>query len=213
MLPRAIQKIVEEFSRLPGIGPKSAERLALHLLRSEQRDLDSFSTAVENVKKGTVLCEICFNITEKSPCPICSDKNRTKNIICVVEEPLDVFAIEKTGEFKGVYHVLHGALSPIDNIGPDDIKIQELLIRIQKSEIKELILATNPNPKGEATAIYITQKISFLPATSARGGSASGGSYKLPALSHLAHGLPLGGEIEYADFETLSRALRGRVTY
>ena len=201
MLPRAIKEIVEEFSRLPGIGPKSAERLAFYLLRSEQRDLDSFSGAVENVKKGTTLCETCFNITEKSPCPICSNVSREKDIICVVEEPLDVFAIEKTNEFKGVYHALHGALSPIDNIGPDDIKIKELLARIQNSEVKELILATNPNPKGEATAIYITHKIN------------ADKSRPIPKITHLAHGLPLGGEIEYADFETLGRALRGRVSF
>jgi recombination protein RecR len=198
MLPKAIKEIIEEFSKLPGIGPKSAERLAFYLLRSEQRDLDSFSEAVENVKKGTVLCETCFNITEKSPCPICSNQNREKDVVCVVEEPLDVFAIEKTGEFRGVYHVLHGALSPIDNIGPDDIKLRELLARLQNSEIKELIIATNPNPKGEATAIYIAQKL---------------GTKKGLKITHLAHGLPLGGEIEYADFETLGRALKGRVSY
>ncbi len=204
MLPRAIREIIDELCKLPGIGPKSAERLAFFLLRSEQRSLDSLSKAVGEVRRGTILCETCFNIAESSPCRICSSENRETGTLCVVEEPLDVFALEKTGEFRGQYHVLHGALSPIDNIGPDDLKLKELLSRLRSGKIREVILATNSNAKGEATALYILQKTQELKTQN-------------PSLSftvtHLAQGLPLGGEIEYADFETLGRAMRGRTSY
>jgi recombination protein RecR len=199
MLPKAIKETIDELSKLPGIGPKSAERLAFFLLRREQRDLESFSRAIEKIKKGTVLCSNCFNITEHSPCAICDDPNRDKKTICVVEEPMDVFAIEKTGGFQGQYHVLHGALSPIDNIGPEDIRLNELLEKIESESVEEIILATNPNPKGEATALYILQKLKIK-------------NRNIKA-THLAHGLPLGGEIEYADHETLKRALKGRLSY
>lgn len=196
MLPKAVQGVVEAFSRLPGIGPKSAERLAFHLLKNDQHDLDEFSRAIEYIKKSTKFCKRCQHICESEICGICNNENRSGAIICVVEQSLDVYAIEKTGEYRGVYHVLHGLLSPIDNIGPKDIKMDELLARVDENT-EELILATNPTPRGEATALYIIQKL----------------NNPRIKISHLAQGIPLGGEIEYADFETLSRALKGRVDY
>jgi recombination protein RecR len=199
MLPKAIQNVIDEFTKLPGIGPKSAERLAFHLLRREQRSLESFSEAVSKMKKDTVFCDQCCNITDVNPCRICSHTGRDQSLVCVVEESLDVYAVEKTGEFRGVYHVLHGALSPIDNIGPDNLTIGKLIDRIATSGIAEIIFATNPTPKGESTSLYIMQKIRVIADT--------------VKMTHLAHGIPMGGEIEYADFETLGRALRGRISY
>ncbi len=199
-IPRAIKNLTEAFERLPGIGPKTAQRLTFYLLHVPQEMLDSFANALTNLKKNTVLCSICFNVAETDPCPLCSSQNRDHSIICVVEQPLDVLAFERGGRFNGVYHVLHGAISPLNNIGPDEIKIRELLKRIGESgEIKEIILATNSNMEGEATAMYIAKELKAK-------------SEKIK-ISRLAHGLPIGGDVEYADEITLQRALEGRREY
>lgn len=196
-LPRPVRKLIESFERLPGIGPKTAQRLTFYLLHTPQKQLDEFSESLATLKKNTVLCSICFNVAEKDPCPICSSQNRNKLAICVVEQPLDVLALEKTGEYKGVYHVLHGAISPLDNIGPDELHIHELLPRLKNSGVKEVILATNPNMEGEATAMYVAKLIKPLEIKTTR----------------LAHGLPVGADLEYADEVTLSRAIEGRRKY
>ena len=197
-LPRSLQKLIESFERLPGIGPKSAQRLTFYLLHVPQEQLEDFSEALRNLKQKTVLCSVCFNVTESDPCPICSDPKRDKKIICVVEQALDALALEKTGKYQGVYHVLHGAISPLNNIGPDELYIEKLLERTKSFAypVSEIILATNPNMEGEATAMYIKNqfKISNL-------------KFKI---TRLGQGLPTGGDLEYADEVTLSRALEGR---
>lgn len=198
-LPRPIRKLIESFERLPGIGPKTAARLTFYLLHVPQELLDEFAEALSGLKRDTVLCSICFNVSEKDPCPICTDQTRDKTIICVVEQPLDVLALEKTGQFKGVYHVLHGAISPLNNIGPEELKIDELIERIKElSEIREIILAMNPNMEGEATAMYIAKQVREI---------------KNLKLTRLGQGLPTGADLEYADDMTLSRALEGRREY
>ncbi len=196
-LPRSLQKLIESFERLPGIGPKSAQRLTFYLLHVPQEQLEDFSEALKNLKKNTVLCSVCFNVTESDPCPICSDSRRDKKTICVVEQALDVLALEKTGKYEGVYHVLHGAISPLNNIGPDELYIEKLLerTRSQAFPVSEIILATNPNMEGEATAMYIANAIRKV---------------KTVRLTRLGQGLPTGGDLEYADEVTLSRALEGR---
>ncbi len=196
-LPRPVRKLIESFEKLPGIGPKTAQRLTFYLLHVPQKQLDGFAEALETLKKNTVLCSICFNVSDKDPCSICSNRNRDKSIICVVEQPLDVLALEKTGDYKGVYHVLHGAISPLNNIGPDELHIRELLPRLKNEEVKEIILATNPNMEGEATAMYIAKLIKPLGIK----------------VTRLAHGLPVGADLEYADEVTLSRAIEGRRKY
>lgn len=196
-LPRPVRKLIESFEKLPGIGPKTAQRLTFYLLHVPQEQLSEFSESLADLKRKTVLCSICFNVAEKDPCSICTDRNRDKLTICVVEQPLDILALEKTGEFKGVYHVLHGAISPLDNIGPDELHIGELLPRLKNNEIEEVILATNPNMEGEATAMYIAKLIKPLEIKTTR----------------LAHGLPVGADLEYADEITLSRAIEGRREY
>ncbi|MBI2634584.1 recombination protein RecR [Candidatus Peregrinibacteria bacterium] len=194
-LPKSVQKLIEEFAKLPGIGPKSAQRLAIHLLHSPDSRVKDLGEAVSGLKKGILFCEECWNIAEKSPCGICSDPGRNKGIICVVEEILDVVALEKTGEFNGIYHVLHGALSPIDAIGPDDLKLAELFKRIKnRPDVTEIILATNPSLEGEATALYIQK---YLQNFSGK-------------MTRIARGLPVGGDLDYADEVTLGRALKGR---
>jgi len=199
-VPRAISNLVEAFERLPGIGPKTAQRLTFYLLHVPQIMLDDFARNLQELKKNTILCSLCFNVSEKDPCPICSDTNRDQQTICVVEQPLDVLALDKNNHFAGVYHVLHGAISPLNNIGPDDIKINELIQRIKEyPEIKEVILATNSNMEGEATAMYITKELRNI-------------SHDL-RITRLAHGLPVGGDVEYADEVTLQRALDGRREY
>jgi len=202
VLPKPIRKLIESFEKLPGIGPKTAARLTFYLLHVPQNQLDEFAEALSGLKKNTVLCSICFNVSETDPCPICADQNRDKSIICVVEQPLDVLAIEKAGKFRGVYHVLHGAINPLENIGPDEIKINELVQRIRQSQfaIRELILATNPNMEGEATAMYIKNKINELRINELR-------------ITRLGQGLPTGGDLEYADEMTLAKALEGRREY
>ncbi len=188
---------------MPGIGPKTAQRLTFYLLHVPQGMLEEFASSLQNLKKNTVLCSICFNVSEKDPCPLCSDANRDHSTICVVEQPLDVLAFDRNGHYKGVYHVLHGAISPLNNIGPDDIKINELIKRVRESSpIKEVILATNSNMEGEATAMYIAKELkeSRIMNLEFR-------------ITRLAHGLPVGGDVEYADEVTLQRALEGRREY
>jgi len=204
-IPKAIKNLTEAFERLPGIGPKTAQRLTFYLLHVPQSLLDDFASSLTNLKKNTVLCSICFNVAEVDPCPICSSQNRDHSLVCVVEQPLDVLALEKGGRFNGVYHVLHGAISPLNNIGPDEIKIRELVKRIRENlqEIREIILATNSNMEGEATAMYVAKELKELIQIS---------NFKFQ-ISRLAHGLPIGGDVEYADEVTLQRAIEGRREY
>lgn len=195
-LPEPVQNVIEAFARLPGIGPKTASRLAFYLLRAPDDVSLSLANALQAIKTATGLCEVCFNITqaENKLCEVCASSGRDERIICVVEEPLDVIAVEKTGGFSGRYHVLHGVLSPIEGIGPDDLKIIPLLERLNSGEVKEVILATNPSMEGDATANYLHQKIIKLGIR----------------VTRLARGLPVGGDLEYADQNTLLRALAGR---
>jgi recombination protein RecR len=194
-LPKSVQNLIEEFAKLPGIGPKSAQRLAIHLLRSPESRLRPLGESVLKLKDNVVFCECCWNIAEQSPCGICDDSTRDKSKLCVVEDVLDVVALEKTREFDGGYHVLHGSLSPVDGVGPDQLKLAELFARVgEGSEVEELILATNPSLEGEATALYIQRQLLNNPVR----------------ITRIARGLPVGGDVEYADEVTLSRALTGR---
>lgn len=214
LLPPSLTRLIENFQRLPGVGPKTAQRLAFYLLHVPEEELEKFADNLTNLKKSTVLCTICRNVSEKDPCQICANTSRDQSIICVVEQPTDVLSIEKTGMFKGLYHVLHGSLDPLNNIGPDELYIADLLKRFEKSEsgIKEVILAVNPNMEGEATAMYINQQIDKL--TPLRQGFAGRGENNIKIkITRLAHGLPVGGDIEYADSVTLTRALEGRREY
>jgi len=188
-----VAALIEEFSKLPGVGVKTAQRLTFFLLRSPVDQARRLSEAIMRVKESIIYCSRCYNITEADPCLICSNPNRDQEIICVVEEPLDVLALEKTG-YKGLYHVLHGALSPVEGIGPKDLRIEELLKRLQDGKVREVILATNPNFEGEYTASYLQKEFKAF-------------SVKVTGL---ARGLPIGGDLEYADEGTLSRALEGR---
>ena len=196
-LAEPVSKLIEAFSQLPGIGPKTASRLTYFLLRSDESIALNLAQALEELKANTLFCDTCHNIADRNPCPVCSDQQRDHGTICIVEEPLDVQAIERTREFHGVYHVLHGAISPVEGVGPDDLKVDDLLQRIQKSvetPIQEVVLATNPNLEGEATAMYISRLIKPLGIR----------------VTRLARGLPIGGDLEYADEVTLGRALSGR---
>ena len=201
VLPRAVVRVIESFARLPGIGPRTAQRLAFYMTHVPQTELDKFADSVRNIKTGTVLCDLCKIISDQSPCSICSSPVREKSIICVVEQSSDVIALERTGKYKGSYHVLHGSIDPLNNIGPDEIYIVDLLrrIRIQKPRVREIIFATNPNMEGEATAMYIQKQILDLRIQNSE-----------ILMTRLAHGLPIGADIEYADERTLSRALEGR---
>lgn len=197
--------LVEAFERLPGIGPKSAQRLTYYLLHVPQSELDKFALALSDLKKNTKECSQCHNISETNPCDICSDEDRDQNIICVVEQPLDVLALENVGRFKGVYHVLHGAIDPLHNIGPDEIRISSLIRRAGEQESgreKEIILALNPNMEGEATCLFINRQITNLKS-------------QIPNIkvTRLAHGLPMGADIQYADDRTLTHALEDRKDY
>ena len=189
-----VAALIEEFSKLPGIGVKSAQRLTFFVLRSPTDQARRLAEAIMRVKESIIYCSHCFNITETDPCPTCSNPNRDQEIICVVEEPLDVLAIEKTGTYKGLYHVLHGALSPVEGILPKDLRIDELMQRVRGHKLREIILATNPNFEGEYTANYIKEELAPLGLR----------------VTSLARGLPMGGDLEYADEGTLSRALEGR---
>ena len=197
-IPRAVSLLVESFQKLPGIGPKTAQRLTYYLLHVPQAELDGFSQAVVNLKKDTVLCSLCRNVGEKDPCSICSDQTRDKSVILVVEQPLDVLAFEKTGKYHGLYHVLHGVINPLENIGPDEIYISDLMPRItsRKSPVTEVIIATNPTMEGEATAMYLSKKL-------------KGKNEKLK-ITRLGMGIPTGADLEYADEVTLTQALFGR---
>ena len=224
-LPKAIERVVENFERLPGIGPKTAQRLAFYLLHVPQNDLDDFAKNLSNLKKQTVLCSVCFNIGESDPCFICSDGTRDGSIICIVEDALDLLAVERSGKFKGLYHVLHGVIDPLNSIGPDDIYIPQLLSRIKNSfdsaqdkqeflrssgqvSIKEIILATNPTMEGEATALYITREVGRAKHDSKH----ENGSNSLK-ITRIGRGLPIGADLEYADEVTIERALEGRREY
>ncbi len=194
-----VSQLIDAFSALPGIGPKSASRLAYYLLRADASVAHNLAQALEKLKANTLFCSVCFNIADRDPCVICSSGERDGGMICVVEEPLDVQAIERTREFTGVYHVLHGAISPIEGVGPEKLRVAELLQRIQAADkagrpIREVLLATNPNLEGEATAMYIARLLKPLEIR----------------ITRLARGLPMGGDLEYADEMTLGRALTGR---
>ena len=193
-LARPVADLIEAFSRLPGIGPKTASRLTFYLLREPEELAIGLAEALQALRAGTVLCESCFNVAEQSPCPICADSGRDPDVICVVEEPLDVLAVERTGAFRGQYHVLHGALSPIDGIYPEKLRIVELVERVRLGQPREIILATNPSLEGENTAAYIHQQLLRLGIS----------------VTRLARGLPVGGDLEYTDEVTLARALEGR---
>lgn len=192
----SIEKLIEGFERLPSIGHKTAVRLAFHILNATNEETEEFISAIRNAKKNLKYCSKCYNISDTDPCTICSNPKRNENIICVVEDVKDVIAMERTHEFKGVYHVLHGSISPMNGIGPDDIKIKELLSRIQNPEnsIEEIIIATNPRVEGEATAMYISKLIKPLGIK----------------VTRIAHGIPVGGDLEYTDEITLTKALEGR---
>lgn len=192
--PEPIAKLIDAFTRLPGIGPKTAARLAFHVLRMKEDDVIDFAKALVSVKRNLTYCSVCCNITDTDPCRICQDKSRDNSVICVVQESKDLVAMERTKEFQGQYHVLQGAISPIEGIGPDQIKIAELLRRLSDERVQELILATNPNIEGEATAMYISRLVKPFGIR----------------VTRIAHGLPVGGDLEYADEVTLSKALEGR---
>lgn len=218
-IPASIQQVVESFEKLPGIGPKTAQRLTFYLLHVPQGELDRMASSFSNLKKGTTICSICYSIDESDPCSICTDAKRDQSMICVVEEPLDVLALEKSGTYKGVYHVLHGKIDPLNNIGPDEIYISPLLKRAQGggarvtendanglnpkpsvlSPISEVILATNPTMEGEATAMYLAKQLKMQNAT--------------VKITRIGRGLPIGADLEYADSSTLDRAMIGRQEY
>lgn len=204
-IPKAIQNLIESFERLPGIGPKTAQRLTFYLLHVPQLELDRFAQALQNLKKETVLCSVCFTIGEEDPCSICSDPERDSSIICVVEHPLDVLALEKNGKYQGLYHVLHGKIDPLNNIGPDEIYIEQLISKLkrQNSKAKEVILATNPTMEGEATAMYIAKQLR---------GQSTINNQQL-TITRIGRGLPVGADLEYADEVTLQRAMEGRSEY
>ncbi|MBI4734309.1 MAG: recombination protein RecR [Rubrobacteridae bacterium] len=189
-----VATLIEELSKLPGIGPKSAQRLAFYILKSSVDDAKKLSRAIDEVKDKIHFCEECFNVTDQVRCEFCRNGDRDATVVCVVEEPKDIVAVEKTGEFKGLYHVLQGAISPIDGIGPDDIRVKELLKRLGERGSQEIIIATNPNIEGEATAMYLAKLVKPLGIK----------------VTRIASGLPVGGDLEYADEVTLGRALEGR---
>lgn len=217
-LPKSVRSLIEEFSKLPGIGQKSAQRLAMHLLKSPNSKIEPLGKAVLDLKKGVQFCEKCWNIADKNPCDVCSDSARDHGKICVVEEILDAAAIERTGDYDGLYHVLHGVLSPVDGVGVDELKIKELVERVRESfkaegseiatsnsetsdvetpdptPVREIIMATNPSLEGEATALYIQKQLRDFDVT----------------ITRIARGIPTGGDIEYSDELTLSRAMKGR---
>lgn len=197
---RPVQRVIDAFEALPGVGPKTAARLAYYLLNVPQERLSKFALAIENLKKETRLCALCFNVGEEEFCPVCQDDNRDKTQVCVVETALDLIAFERAGGFKGVYHVLGGAVNPLAGIGPNDLRIPQLLARVKTGEIKELVVATNPNLEGEATAMFILERIREL------------GLSEAVKVSRIGRGLPTGADIEYADGQTLLRAFEGRVT-
>jgi len=194
VIPGPVGRLIEELSRLPGIGPKTASRLTFFMLRAPESQVTALAEAIRGLRQGTVLCSTCFSIAEQSVCPVCANPERDRGVICVVEEPLDLLAIERTRRFRGVYHVLHGALSPVDGIGPDELKMHELVARVRAGGVHEVLLATNPTMEGDATAMYLARQLAPLGVR----------------MTRLAMGLPVGGDLEYADEVTLGEALEGR---
>lgn len=190
----SIEKLIEAFEKLPSIGNKTAARLAFHILNSSKEEVDEFISSIVSAKENLKYCSICYNISDTDPCTICANAGRDKSIICVVEDVKDIVAMERTHEFKGVYHVLHGSISPMNGVGPDDIKIKELLARLMDRDVKEIILATNPRVEGEATAMYISKLVKPIGVK----------------VTRIAHGIPVGGDLEYTDEVTLTKALEGR---
>ncbi|MCL5435128.1 MAG: recombination mediator RecR [Patescibacteria group bacterium] len=212
IIPKAIQNLIESFERLPGVGQKTAQRLTFYLLHVPQGELDRFASALQNLKKDTILCSNCFMIGETNPCDICSNLERDHSVVCVVEQPLDVIALEKGGRYKGIYHVLHGKIDPLNNIGPDEIYISQLISKLKtqnsrlpkpgtggQAKVKEVILATNPTMEGEATAMYIAKQL-----------KTQNSNVKI---TRIGRGLPIGADLEYADEVTLQRAMEGRSSY
>ncbi|HLE78333.1 MAG TPA: recombination mediator RecR [bacterium] len=194
MYAEPLARLIEELSKMPTVGPRTAQRLAFYILRMAPEDAARLSQAILDAKAKIRYCSVCFHITDVDPCAICSNPRRTRSMICVVEDPRDVLAMERTREYRGLYHVLHGAISPLDGVGPDDLKIADLLRRVQSGEVAEVIVATNPRVEGEATAIYLAKLLKPLGIK----------------VTRIAHGLPVGGDIEYADEVTLAKALEGR---
>lgn len=199
-IARPLAELIESFEKLPGIGPKTAQRLSYYLLHVPQGELDSFAHALARLKKDTVLCSNCRNVSESDPCPICSDNRRDGSVILVVEQPLDILAFEKTGKYNGLYHVLHGAINPLENIGPDELYVDDLFSRVKKGEVGEVILATNPTMEGDATAMYIAAKIKEIK-------FANGEAI---VVTRLGIGVPIGAYLEFADEHTLVQAMNGR---
>ena len=194
VLPRSVERLINELARLPGIGPKTASRLTFYLLRASDEQTAELAAALDTLKPSTQLCSTCYNITEEDPCPICSDEGRDVRLLCIVEEPLDVVAIERSRAFNGRFHVLHGVISPVEGIGPDDLRIAELIRRLEEDDFLEVIIATNATLEGDSTALYLQRRLA---------------PYHL-RLTRLARGLPVGGDLEYTDEITLGRALEGR---
>jgi recombination protein RecR len=192
--PAPVARLIEALQRLPGVGPKTAQRMTFFLLKRSADEVRELSESLVAVKERIVYCRTCFNVTDEDPCRICADPARDDRVLCVVEEPNDLLAMERTGEYHGRYHVLLGALSPLDGVGPDDLKVRELLVRLEQGDVAEVILATNPNVEGEATALYLAKLLRPLG----------------PRVTRIARGLPVGGDLEYADQVTLSKALEGR---
>ena len=192
--PAALERLTEQFAKLPGIGGKTAQRLAFHLLSLPESDVQEFAAALTEAKSSVHLCPCCQNLTDRDICPICDDEGRDRGVICVVADPKDVIAMERAREFEGVYHVLHGVISPLNHVGPDDIRIRELLSRVAKGDVREVIMATNPDTEGEATAMYISRLLRPMEVR----------------VTRLAYGIPVGSQLEYADEVTLLRALEGR---
>jgi len=200
-IPKPLLRLIESFQKLPGIGPKTAQRLTYYLLHVPQAELDSFAKALSQLKKSTILCSICRNVSETNPCPICDEDRRDEQTILVVEQPLDILAFERTRKYVGRYHVLHGSISPLENIGPDELYIDDLLKRTKEDEnIKEIIIATNPTMEGEATAMYISKKLKAQIADGRK-------KFKI---TRLGMGVPTGADLEYADETTLEQAIEGR---
>jgi len=197
-LPKAVRRLIEKFERLPGIGPKSAQRLVFYLLHNPEHELEDFAKKLTALKKETVMCRVCHNVAEHDPCEICADQSRDDSLLCVVEEPLDLLAIERSDKYNGKYHVLHGSIAPLNNIGPDQLYLKDIVKRLKG--IDELILATNPTMEGEATALYINEMIH-------QSDEFDGESLNI---TRIGHGLPIGADIEYADGVTIARALEGR---
>lgn len=195
VLPRPVQRLIDEFARLPGIGPKSAARLTFYLLRAANEQALDLASALEDLKEKTRFCSVCFNITEQDPCSICVSDERQRDLLCIVEEPLDVVAMERSRAYKGLYHVLHGAISPVEGIGPEDLKIEELIQRLEREPFREVIIATNATLEGDATTLYLQRRLS---------------QFEEMQLTRLARGLSVGGDLEYTDEITITRALEGR---